>query len=156
MYRKPKKHRALITALSLLMIVAMGLQSLTPSSGNDCVCVSPSPSEAIVFSDIASSVQTAGCCSKQKAKECCCNPSAIACQCSDCHCDVDDDSRNSWPALPISETTESVPLSMVSSAPIDFSRNQGVASRFSYRNAASRLPALSSQQTCILLSRFTC
>jgi hypothetical protein len=60
------------------------------------------------------------------------------------------------PAIPTNETTEVVTPVLICAAPIvGYPCNREVQ-RVDYQNTAAEFAALSSQETCVLLSRFTC
>jgi hypothetical protein len=144
---------------------AIGLQPFVSSSGSGCSCDTTSSVTAATLGNDSSccnslkkeQAQTDCCASKPaSAKECCCNRIASVCECDDCGCSVDNDKNSPLPAIPTNETTEVVTPVLICAAPIvGYPRDREV-SRVDYQDTAAEFAALSSQETCILLSRFTC
>lgn len=158
-------RRSLLATLLVFATAAIGLQSSVFNLHTGCAC------DAVITSNSNVSAASSSCCSSSAdvqeanaccsskaltAKGCCCNPQASSCECSDCGCVDDDDSNSSLPAIPTSETVEVVTLTLTGIAPwVDYPRGNEIK-RLVRSNSVAEHAALSSQQTCILLSRFTC
>lgn len=161
-----KTQRSLLATLMVFAIGAIGLQSLFFELEDGCRCATKVSIAAEAPSETCcgelSKVQKQGCCSQTESKatsvatSCCCNPVALACGCGECGCSEDDDSHAPPPAIPGTETTEVVSPTWISAAPsICFPRASEVKRADSPKTVAVHA-TLSSQQTCVLLSRFTC
>ena len=176
MKNKSTIRRTILTALLVFATAAIGLQPFVLSAISDsgCTCgVTESPAAAtVVAAEPASSCcaspvpeQEQVCCSAKPtalvepttANGCCCNPEATECKCVDCKCSVgDEDSFPASPAIPTNETTEIVSTVLICAAPFVGYPRETDKRRFSFPHFAVDFAALSSQQTCVLLSRFTC
>jgi len=151
-----------VATLMMFAMVAIGLQPLLFSSGSGCTCdatasVDAEISLATCCASLAEVQHQNNCCSSKptKSKPCCCNAETLACECGDCGCSEDEDSNSSLPAIPPSETKVVSPT-LISSAPwLGFPRENEIK-RAGFPQAVAEFAALSSQQTCVLLSRFTC
>lgn len=165
MKSKPKIQRTLLATLMMFATAAIGLQPLVFSSGSGCTCETTgsvtadiSGSESSCCSSLKIEQGQTDCCASKPAtpKECCCNPIASVCECGDCGCSVDNDKNSPLPAIPTNETTEVVTPVLICAAPIvGYPRDRNVL-RVVYQDTAAEFAALSSQETCVLLSRFTC
>ena len=156
-------QRTLLATLMVFATAAIGLQPLVFSSGTKCNCDAMASVDATANSGVSSCCgstveEEAGCCSSKKAKTkpCCCNPEALTCQCIDCRCGEGDEPHPTAPAIPTNETTEIVSPTLVCSTPhVGFPKPSEIESVAFSRNVADQA-TLTSQQTCVLLSRFTC
>ena len=160
----------MLATLLVFATAALGLQPLGFSSGSSCECNATETSNvqsAVTESSCCSgSAQTAdqSCCSakplasaKTTTKGCCCNPEATVCKCVDCKCSLgDQDSIPASPAIPTNETTEVVSPVLICAAPFIGHPRETGKQRFSNPRSALEFAALSSQELCVLLSRFTC
>ena len=121
-----------------------------PSAG-PCDC--DRQSEVAFAKDI---VETQSCCSKKPiAQACCCNPSASECQCGDCQC-TGQDAPAPLPAAPTSQSVELIfvgTLGFAVAQTPQWPTTQKVDWPSSYGTSVQSCTA---QQTCVLLSRFTC
>lgn len=171
MKSKSTIRRSMLATLLVFATAALGLQPLVFKSGSGCEC------NATDTSEVQSAVTKTSCCASQvpeqeqnccaakpvvsivqtPTKGCCCNPEATFCKCGDCKCSLEDkDSIPASPAIPTNETTEVVSPVLVCAAPfVAYPRETGKR-QFSYPRSEVEFAALSSQQTCVLLSRFTC
>ena len=172
MKTKATIQRSMLATLLVFATAALGLQPLVFSSSSSCEC------NAVETGDVQSAATESSCCSEpvQAASEhsccsakppasakpttkkgCCCNPAATECKCVDCKCSVgDEDSFPASPAIPTNETTETVSTVLICAAPFVGYPRETDKRRFSFPRFAVDFAALSSKQTCVLLSRFTC
>lgn len=156
-------RRTLLATLMVFATAAIGLQPLVFSSGSACTCDAMASVDANADSGVSSCCggsveEEASCCSSKKAKTnpCCCNPEALTCQCVDCRCGESDEPHPPAPAIPTNETTEIVSPTLVCSTPhVGFPKPSEIESVAFSRNVADQA-TLTAQQTCVLLSRFTC
>ena len=168
----PTIQRTLLATLMVFATAAIGLQPLVFSSSSSCEC------NAVETGDVQSAATESSCCSEpvQAASEhsccsakppasakpttkkgCCCNPAATVCKCVDCRCSIgDEDSIPASPAIPTNETTEIVSPLLICAAPFVGHPRETGKQRFSNPRSALEFAALSSQELCVLLSRFTC
>ena len=170
MKSKSTIRRSMLATLLVFATAALGLQPLGFSSGSSCECNATETSNvqsAVTESSCCSgSAQTAdqSCCSakplasaKTTTKGCCCNPEATVCKCVDCKCSLgDQDSIPASPAIPTNQTPEAASPAFVCAAPLIGYPRESSQRRSGCRRSAAEFKALSSQQTCVLLSRFTC
>lgn len=169
MKSKPKIQRSLFATLMVLAIAATGLQPLVSGSAAECSC----HTSAAVAADLASSpssccseiVQThasvanvKSCCSaiQSTTDGCCCNPEAAVCQCGDCQCGEVEAPSFPSPAIPANQTTEAVTPVLICAAPFVCFPKQAEFAQAGLPKSVADYAALSSQETCVLLSRFTC
>ena len=160
---KSKTQRILLVTLMVFATAAIGLQPLVFSSGSACSCDAMASVDANADSGVSSccggSVEEVSCCSSSKKAEpkpCCCNPEASTCECGDCGCSESNESYPPTPAIPTNETTEIVSPTLVCSTPhVGFPKPSEIESVAFSKNVAGQGP-LTAQQTCALLSRFTC
>ena len=154
---KSKTQRTLLAALMVLATSAIGLQSFAFESGARCSCET---SNSVVASCRESSeVQMQGsCCSPkhENTNPCRCNPVALSCECSDCGCSDDNESHAPIPAIPSNETSEVVTPTSICSAPFFGFPRASEIKQSAFPKSVLDHATLSSQQTCVLLSRFTC
>lgn len=160
-----KTQRSLLATLMVFAIHAIGLQSFVFELEEGCRCATNVSVTAEASSETCCGelpkVQKHGCCSTTEsnataATSCCCNPAALACGCGECKCSEDEGSHAPPPAIPGNETTEVVSPTWFSAAPsICFPRESEIKQAHSQKTVAD-YATLSSQQTCVLLSRFTC
>ena len=158
-----KIRRTLLTTLMVFATAAIGSQPLAFNSGSSCTCGATVSADADASGDESSCCSSlakkqSSCCSSKPAvaKKCCCNPDAAVCQCGDCGCSDDNKSNSYLPAIPTNETTEVVTPTLICSAPSVGYPRESTIKRVDYQNTFAEYAALSSQQTCVLLSRFTC
>ena len=156
-------RRTMLATLMVLATAAIGLQPLVFSSGSDCTCEANVSVGANASGDESSCCNSlveeqSSCCSSKPAMpmKCCCNPEATVCGCNNCGCSEDNDSNLPLPAIPTNETTEVVTPTLICAAPLVGYPREIEVKRVKYQNAVPEFAALSSQQTCVLLSRFTC
>lgn len=154
-------RQTFVAALLVLSMAGSGLQSSLVGIESNCAC-----DETTSFqSDVAStscckfeSVQKNSCCSDKQpmATSCRCNPIAAGCVCGECSCSEKDDSKSPLPALPTNETTElASPILIGCGSFVGYPGDPEIVGAGLPKSSA-KLMALSSQQTCVLLSRFTC
>lgn len=165
MKMKSTFRRPLLAILLVFATAALGLQPLVFDLESGCSCdamvtsdLSESAANSSCCSSSAEGQETAGCCSSKPVtkNKCCCNPQVLACECGDCGCGEGNDSKSSLPAIPTTETTEVITPTLICAAPfVGFPRESEVK-RVGYSIDVAEHAALSSQQTCVLLSRFTC
>lgn len=162
-------RRTTLVALLVLAISGFGLPSLFLNSQVRCDCRTAEPCHSfatVPASSCRKNRQTVAnsCCSvglgitkKSSKSGCCCNPAADVCRCVDCKCNVEDeDSAPPSPALPSNENTEVVSLSLICAFPSAGYPRDSSQRQFGGLDPVIGFPALSSQERCVLLSRFTC
>ena len=158
-------RRSMIATLLVFATAAIGLQSLGFMPGTGCECY------AVDSGDTTSSVTESSCCSrpvqdsepsccstKQAAStNGCCNPEAMTCKCVDCNCNAKDEQQVPLsPAVPPSESNETFSPILICAAPVvGYPREVGKR-LVAHPRSAFEFAALSSQERCVLLSRFTC
>jgi hypothetical protein len=164
---KSTTRRPLLATLLVFATAAIGLQPLVFNLGATCTCnAKPITSDTSVSTSNSSccsssgehQVQT-GCCSAKPVttKKCLCNPQASVCECGDgCGCSEANDSNTLLPAIPTNEKTEVVTSTLICAAPFVGYPRESEIKPDAYRNGVAEHAALSSQQTCVRLSRFTC
>ena len=165
-------RRSMLATLLVFATAALGLQPLVFSSNSGCEC------KATETGDVHFSVAESSCCASPAPKQvdsccssnptastqqmttkgCCCNPEANVCKCVNCKCSLKDkdSSITSSPAIPMNETTEIVSPVPICPAPFVACPHETGKQRFGFPRFAVDFAALSSKQTCVLLSRFTC
>ena len=160
---KSKSRRALLATLMVLTTVMIGLQPLMARLGSGCNCGVEASADSSVSTtsccgNLPAEQSPKSCCSSKQtaAKKCCCNPEASVCRCSDCRCSDKSDSKSSFPVMPTHETTEVVSPTLICAAPFVGYPSESKAQPNAYPNAVAEFAARSSQETCVLLSRFTC
>ncbi len=150
--------------VSCLVIVAICLSPVHALAGS-CLCGN---SSSELSSTVCCSVDTQAksCCSAdQKVSSCCvskpatiaachCNPSTESCQCETCECADSSDTPSSPPAAPPTESHET--QTFVTFSFISWVHTQTTMFPADSGSTSLRMVTLSSQQTCVLLSRFTC
>jgi len=155
-------RRAMLVTLMVFATAGVGLQPLVFALGSGCTCDAMASVDRFASADNSCGTgfaeEQASCCSSQPiaAKQCCCDPQALACECGGCGCIEDEDSRTSLPLMPPSEKTEVVTPTLICDAPLVGYPRVSKIKRVEYFKSVAEFSALSSQQTCILLSRFTC
>ena len=158
-------QRTMLATLIVFAASAIGLRPSVFNSGSGCTCeakVSAGADESVGESSccisLAEEQLQTDCCSSKPTmtKKCCCNPKAAVCECGDCGCSEVNDSNSPLPAIPTSETSEVVSPTLICAAPFVGYPCESKAKRVDYQNAVAEYAALSSHQTCVLLSRFTC
>ena len=156
-------RRTMLATLMVFATAAIGLQPLVFNSGSGCTCdakasADASANETTCCSNLAEELEQTGCCSSKPATatKCCCNPEAAVCECGDCGCSQDNDHSSPLPAIPTNETTEVVTPTLFCAAPFVGYPREIEVKQVDYQKAVAEFAALSSQQTCVLLSRFTC
>lgn len=170
MKMKSTTRRSLLATLLVFATAAIGLQPLVSSLGAGCTCdakltsdtsgsdTSVSSSKSSCCSISGEQVQT-GCCSAKPVttKKCCCNPQASVCECGDgCGCSEGNAPNSLLPVVPSNEKTEVVTSSLIYAAPFLGYPRESDIKRVAFPNSVAEHAALSSQQTCVRLSRFTC
>ena len=155
MLRKLQNQRILLVALLVLTMFGFCAQSLTSASKSKCNCEAGSSAANDVL------VDTVSCCSTQsseRSSKCCCNPDAQVCECGDCDCgeaEVPNWPGPAVPAIPANERNEVTSPTLICAAPnVDFSRDGELKEVGCDLSVVCS--ARTAQQTCILLSRFTC
>ena len=165
MKSKPRIQRIVIATLMMFAIVVIGLQPFAFVSGAGCACNATASVTAAQPGDELSCCNSlkhkqaqTDCCSFKPAPAtgCCCNPTASVCQCDGCGCSEDDNKNPPSPAIPAKKTTEVVTPVLMFAAPLVGYRGDREVQRVDYQNTAAEFAALTSQETCVLLSRFTC
>lgn len=156
-----KIQRRLLATLMVFASAELGLQPLVFDSQSQCNCsvnVAVDDSTATCCHESVEIEIERSCCSSKplSANKCCCNPAATACQCGDCECGEDKTSSQPIPAIPASETNEVVSPTLICDAPFVGYPQDSPIKPVGLQNKACELAALTSQQTCVLLSRFTC
>lgn len=154
-----------IVALLVLSMIGIGMQTFETVVDTGCRCATNSLESN---ADDRASDAAESCCSKtsiesdccsttvRPASPCCCNPNATVCECGDCSCSEEKSPHQPIPAIPTNETIQVVtPTLICASARFGFSR-PCTLKRLSWPQTFSVHAALSSKQTCVLLSRFTC
>ena len=155
-------QRTLLATLMVFATAAIGLQPLVFSSGSACSCDAMASVDANADSGVSSccggSVEEVSCCSSMKAepKPCCCNPEASTCQCGDCGCSESKESHPPTPAIPTNETNEVVISTLICAAPFVGFPKASEQKRAAISKTVADHATLTSQETCVLLSRFTC
>ena len=161
-------RRSMIATLLVFATAAIGLQSLAFTSGSACGCscsatetveAVPSVTESSCCSRPVQDSEPSCCSTKQAAPTngCCCNPEAMTCKCVDCNCNAKDEQQVPLsPAVPPSESNETVSPVLICAAPVvGYPREVGKR-LVAHPRSALEFAALSSQERCVLLSRFTC
>lgn len=163
MKSKSKTYRSVFAAtLMMFAMMAVSVQTLLFSSGLGCDCPTTESQVATNTASTCCSIENKEvpdtCCSSKTAtaKKCCCNPSASVCECGDCGCSEGNDNQSPLPAIPTNEKTEVVTPVLICTAPIVGYPFDREVQRVDYQNTAVEFAALSAQETCVLLSRFTC
>ena len=160
---KPTIRRTLLATLMAFVTAAIGLQPLVFSAGSGCTCDAMASVDADAPADESSCCHSSveelhsdGSASKANPNPCCCNPEALACDCGGCGCSEDHAPRAPVPAIPSNETSEVVAPVLICAAPlIGFPRASEIKRAAVLKTVADHA-ILSSQQTCVFLSRFTC
>lgn len=160
---KSKIQRTLLATLMVFATAAIGLQPLVFSSGSTCTCAAMASVDTNADSGVSSCCLTsveeeASCCSSKKAETnpCCCNPEASTCECGDCGCSESNESHPPAPAIPTNETNEVVTPTLICAAPFVGFPKASELKRAATPKTVADHATLTSQQTCVLLSRFTC
>lgn len=154
----------MLTTLMAFVTAAIGLHPLIFDSGNGCECgvestanVSLDGEATSCCSSSSAETKQPSCCSNQVAKKCCCNPNATACGCGDsCQCSGSSKPVPIVPAVPTNESSEVVSVTLICSAPLVGFPKTCQTQQTCYPTSAATHAARTSQQTCVLLSRFTC
>ena len=156
-------QRILLVTLMVFATAAIGLQPLVFSSGSACTCDAMASVDANADSGVSSCCggsveEEVSCCSLKKAETnpCCCNPEASTCECGDCRCSEDNESPPPTPATPTNETNEVVTSTLICAAPFVGFPRASELKRAAIPKTVADHATLTSQQTCVLLSRFTC
>ncbi len=156
-------QRTLLATLMVFATAAIGLQPLVFSSGSACSCDAMASVDANVNSGVSSccgnSVEKeTSCCDSKNAepKPCWCNPEASTCECGDCGCSESNESHPPTPAIPTNETNEVVTSTLICAAPFVGFPTAGEQKSAAIPKTVADHATLTSQQTCVLLSRFTC
>ena len=155
---------ATLTTLLAFVIAAIGLQPLFFNSDNGCDCAFGIAANVLIDDEASSccssssdQTEQSSCCTNQAIKKRCCNPDASVCGCGDgCQCSENSNSLPIDPGVPANETTEVVSVTLVCSAPFSGFPKSCQTQQTCYPTSAATHAALTSQQTCVLLSRFTC
>lgn len=164
MKSKATIRRKLLATLMMLATAAVGLQPWVFASGAGCTCdsadavSSETANESSCCNRLAEKQVQADCCTSKPvlAPKCCCAPVVSVCECGDCRCSIDDGNRPLLPAIPTDETTEVVTPVFTGAIPyVGYPRARQIH-RIEVGKAAADFTARSSQETCALLSRFTC
>ena len=146
-------------ALLVLSVLGLGMQMFLPANEAGCQCATDSVQASGNDHDIKSCcskpIVDSGCCSKEPelATACCCNPNASVCDCDDCNCSEEKSPGQPLPAIP---TSEIVTPTLVLAAPELGFPNPCEPKTLNVPKPFSAAAVLSSKQTCVLLSRFTC
>lgn len=161
-------RRSMIATLLVFATAAIGLQPLAFNSDSGCECSAVESGKVVASVTETSCCATPvaaleqGCCSTTQpspsaTKGCCCNPEATLCKCVDCKCNVKDEQPiPQSPAIPTNETIEIVSPVLICSVPLVCHPRDAGARRLAHQRSALEFAALSSQERCVLLSRFTC
>ncbi len=160
-----KLHRrnTVFVALLVLALSGGGLQPFSASTLPNCNCQAKFKCAGEDSSRIkdtcccAAKAEKSSCCSQKKpSSKCCCNPDALVCLCVDCKCGQKQQPTKPLPAIPTNETNEVCPPTLIClTASVNYPRNCS-SEQTGFPSVAVTHRARSSQQTCILLSRFTC
>ena len=151
------------TASACLIWCVIGMLCVQPihvaSAQQACLCESPSNTTSAANAEVN---KVADCCSGTAipkviacpTQKCSCQRNEGECQCVDCHCADDQETPTPQPGVPCQ--SENISLSWVSP-----NSCQGLILNLerSLSNGNTSLVAanvLSAQQTCVLLSRFSC
>ena len=165
MRHKFQTRRDVLTATCMMIAtMAIGLQPLLFNPGSGCTCNAKNLLVASEYvgtscSELAEQQTQVSCCSLKlaSANKCCCNPDATVCECgSGCGCSEGDDTHSTLPAIPTKEATEVVCPVFMYSAPMVGLPRETENNRADFPKSAAEHAARSSQETCVLLSRFTC
>ena len=151
----------MLATLMVFSTAAFGLQPLVFNSQSQCDCsanVEVDNSTATCCNESVEVQIDRSCCSSKPTSlnKCCCNPEATVCQCGNCECGEDKNPSQPIPAIPSSETNEVVSPTLICAAPFVGYPQESQIKRVGLPNKACEFAALTSQQTCVLLSRFTC
>ena len=160
-------RRTLLVTLMVFATAAIGLQPFVSGSTYECGCQANAASDVDVTDVPAASCcrvpvkvqESSSCCSSKPATQsggCCCNPEALVCECVNCHCGEANETTAPTSAIPSNETTEVVSPTLICATPLVCCPKQSEITRASFRRTVAEHAALSSQETCVLLSRFTC
>lgn len=171
MISKSKIRRASLATLIVFVTAGIVLQPLLFISGSDCTC------NAGVFDGSNLSAGESSCCTSAIAVEeqnsccpaklamaenlaiaekCCCTSPALGCESGGCGCSDVNGSQPSLPAIPTHKTPEAITPTLICAAPFLGYPRENEIKRVDYSNSVAEFTALSSQQICVLLSRFTC
>ena len=141
-----KIWNAACLSLALSMMVTMYGFSWPSVQSSPCHC-----SNEVVM-EVESS-----CCSQQSEVEtdCCCDPQSKRCACEDCSCSESDDTPP-LPAIPASQSSDLVYVSLPSlNTGFELPWPPTVTNK-GFEHSAFFSNPLTAQQTCAVLSRFTC
>lgn len=152
MHRSIQIRKTSVVALLVLSMLGFGVQQFESAKDAECRCAANLDGDSGGGSDAES------CCSQtaELTSPCCCNPNAAVCKCEDCQCGQKQSSDEPPPAIPINETNEVVSPTLICAAPQIGFPNPCELKKLSLPKPFSARVVLSSQQTCVLLSRFTC
>ncbi len=162
MKSKSQKIRSMFFATSMMFaMLAIGVQPMLLGSGRACDCstiesVNERNTEASCCNGENEELLSS-CCSSRlaTAQRCSCKPTSV-CDCADCGCSDGNEEHLPLPAIPTNETTEVVSPVLICATPVFVYLFDREIQGFDYQNSAAEFAALSSQEICILLSRFTC
>ena len=95
------------------------------------------------------------CCSTSKTTGSCeCDSNSDGCQCEDCKCKESDGKQSPLPAVPTQSETQS--QTVVVSIALDLLSDDQQGPSLKGPVSLSKVVARTAQQTCVILSRFTC
>lgn len=167
-----------ITFQLMVAMIAIGLYPLGMNVEASCGCATPD-STNLLQDDLSTveNVAAQSCVAEQskspqsleKSKSTCCSlkpvetetlcpcqPEATTCSCNDCRCVQEDQNEIPLPAIPANENSEVVAPQLICSAPVlRFPRETDFQPK-RLPKSSSEHAANSAQETCVLLSRFTC
>ncbi len=152
MYLKTKIRKTSVVALLVLSMLGFGIQTFESVKDAECRCAENLAGDSGGGNDAES------CCSQtaELTAPCCCNPNAAVCKCEDCQCGQKQSPDEPLPAIPVNETNEVVSPTLICAAPPNAFPHPCELQKLSLPKHFSARAVLSSQQTCVLLSRFTC
>lgn len=161
MKMKSKTQSNLVATLMMFASMAISLQPPLVGSGTGCTCDAKTTVEARVITASCCGdqfKQQQSCCSEKQVnpKLCCCNPIASVCECGSCGCSENDESNSPLPAIPGNETVELIVPTLICAGPFVGYPRECDVKRVGFPRTAAKHAVRSSQQTCVLLSRFTC
>ena len=167
MFGSRPKRKAIRSMITWLAMVAVCLQPV-PVFATSCSC--ENSTERILKTTSCCLIEPVSktCCSTEQdeSTSCCttavsspvckCNPDASECRCGNCKCADWDDGPSLPPAVPPTESNESQVQSFATTSFLSWIRTRATMYPTNLRATNPRLVSLSSKETCVLLSRFTC
>lgn len=169
MWKSRKTRIALKAMCSWLAIVAVSIQPIVASAVS-CLCDEKSDSATFesccdaepVTQSCCSAVDSvnssSSCCSSTQFKKstCKCDSNAASCECGDCQCADSNGGSTAPPAIALPTSNESQTQTFVSCSFIESIHTQATNQLTNSRSSYLVQDSLTAQETCVLLSRFTC